>query len=126
MIPVNKRCAAVLGLAGTACWLVAGLGLQATASAPSAFADSTAVKLQGAALFHEKGCEFCHGADARGIAEKGPDLSTVGKKLKKDAIERQVRDGGGGMPAFGTTLQPDELAALVAFLSAKKKAAVVR
>jgi cytochrome c551 len=121
VIPIHKRCAALLGLVATACWMVAALGLQ-TPSAVAA-SSSTDEKLRGAELFHEKGCEFCHGVDARGIAEKGPDLSTVGKKLKKDAIERQVRNGGGGMPAFGTALQPDELEALVAFLSAKKKAA---
>ncbi len=75
----------------------------------------------GSTLFHERGCEHCHGVDGVGT-DKGPSLVTVGKRLKKDAIERQIHDGGGGMPAFGDALQPDEIQQLVQYLSAKKKA----
>lgn len=75
----------------------------------------------GAILFHEKGCEHCHGVDGVGIANKGPSLLTVGKRLKKDAIARQIHDGGDSMPAFGESLQPDEITALVDMLAKKKK-----
>lgn len=78
-------------------------------------------RMLGATTFRTKGCIYCHGVNATGIADKGPDLSTVGKRLKKEAITQQIVNGGGGMPAFGTSLQPDEIEALVAFLSAKKK-----
>ena len=77
---------------------------------------------QGNALFHEKGCEYCHGANGIGIQGKGPSLFTVGKHLKKDAIEKQIHDGGASMPAFGDSLQPDEIKALVDMLAKKKKA----
>lgn len=75
----------------------------------------------GAALFHEKGCEYCHGVGATGT-EKAPDLSTIGKRKKRDQIEHQIRSGGGGMPAFGTVLQPDEVKLLVEWLSSMRKA----
>jgi len=76
----------------------------------------------GAVLFHEKGCEHCHGVNGVGIPGKAPSLLTVGKRLKKDAIEKQIHDGGQNMPAFGDSLQPDEITALVDMLSKQKKA----
>ena len=78
-------------------------------------------KKSGATLFHEKGCEHCHGVNGRG-GELGPDLSTVGKRLKKQQIEHQIHDGGAAMPAFRDVLQPDEIKDLVEFLHAKRKA----
>jgi mono/diheme cytochrome c family protein len=76
----------------------------------------------GAVLFHEKGCEHCHGVGGVGVPDKGPSLLTVGKRLKKDAIAKQIHDGGDRMPAFGDSLQPDEITALVDMLSKQKKA----
>jgi mono/diheme cytochrome c family protein len=75
----------------------------------------------GTVLFHEKGCEHCHGVNGVGITNKGPSLLTVGKRLKKNAIARQIHDGGDSMPAFGESLQPDEITALVDMLAKKKK-----
>jgi mono/diheme cytochrome c family protein len=76
----------------------------------------------GTLLFHEKGCEHCHGVSGVGISGKGPSLLTVGKRLKKDAIEKQIHDGGQNMPPFGDALQPDEITALVNMLAKQKKA----
>jgi mono/diheme cytochrome c family protein len=76
----------------------------------------------GPALFHEKGCEHCHGVNGVGIPGKAPSLLTVGKRLKKDAIEKQIHDGGQNMPPFGDALQPDEITALVDMLAKQKKA----
>jgi mono/diheme cytochrome c family protein len=84
-------------------------------------AYSNESKKAGATLFHEKGCEHCHGANGRG-GELGPNLSTVGKRLSKQRIEHQIHDGGAAMPAFGDVLQPDEIKDLVDFLHAKRKA----
>ena len=75
----------------------------------------------GPALFHEKGCEHCHGVNGVGIQGKAPSLLTVGKRLKKDAIEKQIHDGGQNMPPFGDALQPDEITALVNMLAKQKK-----
>jgi mono/diheme cytochrome c family protein len=107
--------------------LFAGLAVQpsptlvhatAHASSPASAADQPS----GAALFHEKGCEHCHGVNGVGIPGKAPSLLTVGKRLKKDAIEKQIHDGGQNMPPFGDALQPDEITALVDMLAKQKKA----
>jgi len=90
-------------------------------STPVVHAYSGDSKKAGAALFHEKGCEHCHGANGRG-GDLGPDLSTVGKRLNKEKIEHQIHNGGAAMPAFGDVLQPDEVKDLVDFLHAKRKA----
>jgi mono/diheme cytochrome c family protein len=89
--------------------------------APIVHAYTSESKKSGATLFHERGCEHCHGIDGRG-GELGPDLSTVGKRLKNQQIEQQIRKGGAAMPAFGDVLQPDEIKDLVDFLHAKRKA----
>jgi mono/diheme cytochrome c family protein len=85
-------------------------------------ASSKKAQAVGAAVFSDKGCQHCHGVDLAGT-DRGPDLSTIGKKWHKDRIEQQIREGGNGMPAFGDVLQPDEVKSLVDFLSAKRKAA---
>jgi len=89
-------------------------------STPIVHAYSSKSKDAGATLFHEKGCEHCHGANGRG-GDLGPDLSAVGKRLNKQQIEHQIHNGGAAMPAFGDVLQPDEIKDLVDFLHAKRK-----
>ena len=75
----------------------------------------------GGVTFREKGCEHCHGVDGIGT-DRGPDLSTIGRRWRKDRIEKQIREGGGGMPPFGDALKPDEIKNLVDYLSGKRKA----
>jgi mono/diheme cytochrome c family protein len=102
--------------------LVATLtGGAAQPSAPIVRAYTSESKKSGATLFHEKGCEHCHGVDGRG-GNLGPDLSTIGKRLSKQKIEHQIHDGGAAMPSFGDVLQPAEIKDLVDFLHAKRKA----
>ena len=72
------------------------------------------------ALFHEKGCEHCHGVDGVG-GEKGPNLSGVGRELKPDQIRRQILEGGDAMPPFADVLAPSETDLLVGYLSSRKK-----
>jgi len=85
-------------------------------------ASSKQARAAGAAVFSDKGCQHCHGTDATGT-DRGPDLSTIGKKWHKDRIEKQIREGGNGMPAFADVLQPDEIKSLVDYLSSKRKPA---
>lgn len=89
----------------------------ASVPAPASKSDRAA----GAELFKEKGCEHCHQIDGIG-ADRGPALTTVGKRLKKSEIERQIRDGGKQMPPFGDVLKDDEIRKLVDYLAHKKKA----
>ncbi len=72
------------------------------------------------ALFHEKGCEHCHGVDGLG-GEKGPNLSGVGRELKPDQIRKQILEGGDAMPPFADALAPSETDLLVSYLSTRKK-----
>jgi mono/diheme cytochrome c family protein len=109
-LPVALACALVL---------FAGYAVQAS---PTLVHASTVDLPSGALVFHEKGCEHCHGVSGVGIPGKGPSLLTVGKRLKKDAIEKQIHDGGKNMPPFGDALQPDEITALVNMLAKQKKA----
>lgn len=109
----------VLLVCAAGCFVVASSGLF---PAPAAHAASKVMREQGAAVFHEKGCEHCHGVDGVGT-DRGPDLSGVGRRLHKPEIAKQIRDGGKQMPPFGDALTNDEVQELVAYLAAKKKKA---
>ena len=87
---------------------------------PFVYASAASDRAAGRVLFHEKGCEHCHGVGGIG-GEKGPDLSGVGRKLKADEIRTQILHGGDAMPSFADVLAPDEVKLLVESLSAKKK-----
>jgi len=70
---------------------------------------------QGALVFQLKQCRNCHAlGDAGG--RRGPALDDVATRLTKDQLFRQVLQGGGNMPAYGTNLSPAETTALVTFL----------
>lgn len=75
-------------------------------------------KAEGARLFAASGCVHCHGATGEGT-DSGPSLREVRRKLKPVQIERQITEGGGEMPAFGTALNPEQVKVLVVFLRAK-------
>ncbi len=78
-------------------------------------AAPTPVITDGPTLFRERGCAHCH--EIKGVGgDKGPDLSGVGRRMKKDAIERQIVQGGDAMPAFGQALPSEEIAVLVGYL----------
>ena len=71
--------------------------------------------LDGAKSFRERGCSQCH--EIRGFGgRRGPDLSGVGRRLKKDAIRNQILKGGDAMPAFEDALRPEEIDALTVYL----------
>ena len=89
-------------------------------AAPLHAADKES-RLAGEATYHSAGCERCHGADWSGT-DRGPDLRGIGKRMKRDEIDRQIRTGGGGMPAFGDVLTDMQIVQLVDFLDAQKKA----
>jgi mono/diheme cytochrome c family protein len=88
---------------------------------PRASAVSISDRDAGAELFKQCGCEHCHGPDGVGT-DRGPSLTTVGKRLKKEQIEHQILDGGKQMPPFEDVLTFDETRKLVDYLSHKKKA----
>jgi mono/diheme cytochrome c family protein len=91
------------------------------AARPPLSSASSADRAAGAQIFKDKGCEHCHGPSGAGT-DKGPALTTVGKRLHKDAIEHQIHDGGKEMPPFGEVLSDDEMHKLVDYLAHMKKA----
>lgn len=96
------------------------VGTLQKASSSIVHASAKVDRAAGQALFHEKGCEHCHGVDGVG-GEKGPTLYGVGRKLKPAQIRTQILNGGDAMPAFADVLAPDDVSLLVEYLSAKKK-----
>lgn len=75
----------------------------------------TPLELQGAVVIQQKQCRNCHAIGGVG-GHRGPDLSDVGLRLTHPQLVRQVIEGGGNMPAYGKTLTPDEIDAVVAYM----------
>jgi ubiquinol-cytochrome c reductase cytochrome b subunit len=72
----------------------------------------------GAQLFNERGCENCHRVSGYG-GRRGPDLTTVGDRRTAEQLTIRILNGGTNMPAFSSTLKPDEVNALVTFLQSR-------
>lgn len=80
---------------------------------PAASGDATA----GKAVF-DTNCTACHPAGQKGV---GPSLVGVVGRIGADGVTRQVRNGGGQMPAFTTSQISDtQLGNLIAYLSTLK------
>ncbi len=78
-------------------------------------ADEGAPAVDGKAVFADT-CGGCHTLSAAGTSgTTGPNLDDV--SLDAGAIEGIVRDGRGGMPAFGDQLSDDEVAAVAEFVA---------
>jgi len=75
---------------------------------------------EGAVIFDEKGCLNCHLVKGHG-GRRGPDLTYIGDQLTQDNMVIRIVNGGVNMPAFGSTLKPAEIDALVAFLSSRRR-----
>src|SRR5687768_156740 len=69
----------------------------------------------GAAVFAEAGCGGCHTfGPANSSGTVGPSLDDA--DLGKDEIEQKVRNGGGGMPAFGDRLSDAQIEAVADYV----------
>lgn len=93
--------------------------------APFGFAASRIQKDHGASLFAARGCAHCHSIRNEG-GHKGPDLSGVGRRLKKDQMRRQIVDGSKVMPPFGEDLQGADLEDLLAYLHSCRDKEIMR
>jgi len=86
--------------------------------------ESSPRQLQGALVFQNKNCRNCHALEGAG-GRRGPDLTLVGVRLTADQLIDQVSNGtpgGGNMPAYASQIGPDEMTALVDFLTSLRPA----
>jgi mono/diheme cytochrome c family protein len=86
-----------------------------TAAATTEATQTEGESVEGAAVFAKAGCGGCHTfspANSKGTV--GPRLDGI--DLSKDEIEQQVRNGGGGMPAFGDRLSDAEIEAVADYV----------
>lgn len=88
----------------------------------------------GATLFQTRGCAGCHTLASAGAAgDEGPDLSDIGARHDADYIRESIQypqaviaDGCAEMPCqpimpdYGTILTPDQIDALVTYLSTQR------
>ncbi len=86
---------------------------QAAGARPSG--KAAAGGANGAALFTQScaGCHTLKAANATGAV--GPNLDTLG--VDAATIQKQVENGGNGMPAFNGTLSPEEIKALAEYVA---------
>ncbi len=59
------------------------------------FASSREQRSHGAAVFAASGCQHCHSIRNVG-GQRGPDLSGVGRRVKKSAMVNQILHGSEG------------------------------
>jgi len=86
---------------------------------PAALVGTAAAPIvNGAQLFHDKGCEFCHTVDGQG-GMRGPDLTLVANRLSVNDLRIKIANGGSNMPSFAGILTHDDLDNLVTFLESR-------
>jgi cytochrome c551 len=115
---------AVVAAAGTLIALLTGPAVIANDdNSPGAKAAGAAVYGSGAgangAVVFKANCGSCHTLSAAGTSGSvGPNLDQT--SLSASDIEAKVRDGGGGMPAFGGQLSDAEIKAVAAYVDATR------
>jgi len=71
--------------------------------------------LAGAALFHERGCQYCHTAMDRG-GRYGPNLTASVLEMPRATMSVRTLQGIGNMPGYAGILSPQELDAILDFI----------
>jgi mono/diheme cytochrome c family protein len=70
----------------------------------------------GKEIYASAGCGGCHTFSAAGsTGTVGPSLDDAA--IEVDAAAQQIKNGGGGMPAFGDRLSDQEIADVAAFVT---------
>jgi mono/diheme cytochrome c family protein len=90
--------------------------LLAAGTAALAIMPPAAGAANGAQLWGQAGCGGCHTLAAAGSSgQAGPNLDLL--RPSSSAVASQVTYGGGGMPAFGSSLSAGDIQALAAWVS---------
>ena len=75
-----------------------------------------AAKPNGKLIFASAGCGSCHTLKAAGsTGNVGPNLDAL--KPSEPTVEKQVTNGGGGMPPFKGQLSPAQIKAVAAYVA---------
>jgi ubiquinol-cytochrome c reductase cytochrome b subunit len=91
-------------------------------SAPEVVHAASVDILHGADRFHAKGCGYCQAIAGNG-GRRGYDLTSVADRLTDQQITLRIVNGADNIPAFASSLKPQELIAIVAFLNSRNPAA---
>jgi cytochrome c6 len=81
---------------------------------------------KNAALYKQK-CAACHGADGKGDTPTGKAMKVRSfadpevAKMSDDELAMAIEKGKGKMPAYGKSLKPDEIKAMVAYVRSLAK-----
>jgi len=81
---------------------------------------------KSAALYKQK-CAACHGADGKGDTPAGKSLKVQSfadpevAKMSDDELAAAIEKGKGKMPAYGKSMKPDEIKAMVAYVRSLAK-----
>jgi len=98
-----------------------GVTAARASAAPSGGTTTTAqgggAKPNGKAIFASAGCGSCHTLKAAAsTGNVGPNLDSL--KPSEPTVEKQVRNGGGGMPPFKGQLTAAQIKAVAAYVAA--------
>jgi mono/diheme cytochrome c family protein len=106
-----------LGLGAVACGEDEDNGTDTTTTETTTDETNGETTAAGRTIFVDN-CGTCHTlADAGTSGTIGPVLD--GTSLSENAIETQVRNGGGAMPAFEGDLSDDEIEDVAAYVAAE-------
>jgi quinoprotein glucose dehydrogenase len=78
-------------------------------------AENTTSQLSGKGIYQSQ-CTICHRDDMKGSPPLFPSLVGIRDRMTQEQIKDRIRKGGGRMPGF-PNLSPDEINALVEFVS---------
>jgi mono/diheme cytochrome c family protein len=96
------------------------IGICALAAAVMLCAPARADE-KSAALYKQK-CAACHGVDGKGETATGKAMKVRSfadpevAKMSDDELAGAIEKGKGKMPAYGKSLKPDEMKAMVAYV----------
>jgi ubiquinol-cytochrome c reductase cytochrome b subunit len=102
-------------LARKAPWSPVMNAWSADAVQPKFLKGRTPLERHGAIVFQQMQCRNCHSLDGVG-GHRGPELDRVATRMTESQMIRQVLQGSGNMPAYGSALSPQQTTALVHFL----------
>ncbi len=74
----------------------------------------------GARVFYDKGCEFCHEVSGYG-GIRGPSLTDAGDRLTRDQMLTRIFSGAENMPSYAGNLSEGQQDALLAFLQSRHR-----